>query len=475
MKSIMKLLNTLYKLINENPNHIVLIVNDKTYTYSDIKKSINVWKSRLEFYGVSQRSKVIIHMSETIDIVGAYFALCELNCVIIPIDTSAKQSTIYEVIKSSKSHFVISLQKLNLNDLQQTTLQSLGYTLYRTSYKEKDTTSDIMQFLYTSGTTGLPKCVMFSKENIANNIFNLASELSLSKDDVIYTPISFMLPSALNTVLLPALLSGTKVFVSGSTVPSNVLRNIIKQKVTVFFAVPFYYKLLVSNGLCTDITWENVRLCLTSSAYLSEEDFNCFYEKSKKALHSIYCSSEAGTIAYNDSEDIDSLRKFVGRPLNTCEVSLININADGTGEIVVKSGMTSEKYYENEELNKEVYRNGWIKTGDIGFIHKNRYLEIKGRISESINIAGHLVNPLEVEKIIQKIDAVKDVVVYKYISNSNNDMLGAKVMINEGTSIMEKEIIDYCKAALPNYKVPKKVQFVDNIDTGRYGKKKRDV
>jgi len=471
----MRLLQSLNKLIDEKPNHNVLTVKEKTFTYADIKKHIDVWKCELEHYDVSQRSKVVVYMKEIIAIVGIYFALCELDCVMIPIDVSAKQSTIPNVINSSKANFVISLEELNLNDLQSVMLPSSGYILYRTSYEGKDTPDDIMQFLYTSGTTGLPKCVMFSKENMANNIIDLANTLSLSEDDVIYTPISLMLPAAFNTVLLPALLSGTKVFVSESTVPGSVLRNIIKQGVTVFFAVPFYYKLLASNGLCTEVTWKNVRLCLTSSAYLSEEDFYDFYKKSKKGLHSIYCSSEAGTIAYNDSEDINSLSKFVGRPLNACEVSLINVNDEGEGEIVVKGGMVSQKYYENEELNKEVYHNGWVKTGDFGILHEMGYLEIKGRVSDTINIAGHLVNPLEVEKIILKIEAVKDVVAYKYLNNANNDMLGVKIMINEGASISEKEIIDCCEAALPNYKVPKKVRFVDNIGTGRYGKKKRDV
>jgi len=471
----MRLLQNLYRLIDEKPNHNILTEKGKTFTYNDIKKHIGVWKHELERCGVSKRSKVVVYIKEAIDIVGVYFALCELNCVMIPIDVSAKQSTIADVIKSSKAHFVISLLEIDLDEFQKVMPLSLGYILYRTFYEEKDIPNDIMQFLYTSGTTGLPKCVMFSEENMANNIINLANELSLSEDDVIYTPISLMLPAALNTVLLPAILSGTKVFVSESTVPGNVLRNIIEQGVTVFFAVPFYYKLLASNRWCTEDTWKNVRLCLTSSAYLSEEDFFNFYEKSKKGLHSIYCSSEAGTIAYNDSEDIDILSKFVGRPLVGCEISLINVNAEGVGEIVVKGGMVSQKYYENEELNKEVYHNGWVKTGDLGFIHENGYLEIKGRVSETINIAGHLVNPLEVEKVILKIGAVKDVVAYKYTNNANNDMLGVKVVLNEGASISEREIIDCCEAVLPNYKVPKKVQFVNNIDTGRYGKKRRNI
>ena len=470
----MRLLQGLYNLIDEKPKHNILTINEEVFTYADIKKHIGVWKWELKRCGIFKRAKVVIYLKEIIDMVGVYFALCELDCVLIPIDVSAKQSTIPEVIKSSKAHFVISLQELGSREFQKVMSLSLGYKLYQTPYEEKDTSDNIMQFLYTSGTTGLSKCVMFSKENMANNILRLAKALSLSEDDVIYTPVSLLLPAALNTVLLPALLSATKVFVSESTMPGSVLRNIVKQGVTVFFAVPFYYKLLVSNGLCTENTWKNVRLCLTSSAYLGEEDFLSFYEKSKKPLHSIYCSSEAGTIAYNDSEDIDNLCKYVGRLLDGCEISLIDVNAEGLGEIVVKGDMVSQRYYENEELTKEVYRDGWVKTGDLGVIHENGYLEIRGRVSETINITGHLVNPLEVEKVILKIEAVRDVVAYKYLNNVKNDMLGVKIVMNEGVSIDEKEIIDYCEAALPNYKVPKKVQFVDSIEIGRYGKKKRN-
>lgn len=471
----MKLVNTLYEIVDKKPNCVALSVKEKMFTYANIKERINMWKRKLVDCGVSRRSKVVVYMKETIDIVGTYFALCELDCVIIPVDISTKKSNIPDITKSGKAHFVISYQALRLDGSQQLKLPELGYVLYRTLYEDKDVPNNIMQFIYTSGTTGMPKCVMFSKENMTNNIIGLAETLLLSENDVIYTPISLMLPAALNTVLLPALLSGAKVIVSESTVPGSVLRNIINQGVTVFFAVPFYYKLLTNSRLCTEDVWKNVRLCLTSSAYLDEEDFNNFYYKTKRGLHSIYCSSEAGTIAYNSSEDIDILRKFVGRPLDACEVSLINVNAEGVGEIVAKGGMVSRKYYENEELNKEVYKNGWVRTGDIGFIHKNGYIEIRGRISETINIAGHLVNPSEVERVILNIKAIKDVVAYKYINVENNNMLGVKVIVNKGDSTSKKEIIEYCETVLPNYKIPKSVQFVDYIDTGRYGKKKRNI
>ncbi len=471
----MRLLQALYRFINEKPYHEILTVNGRTYTYVDIKKNIDRWKLVLQRCGISPRYKIIVCLKKTIDFVGLYFALCELDCIMIPIDVSTNRDILPKVIHSSKAHAVISSQELDSDEFQRTIPLSLGYTLYRTTYEEKDLQDSIMQMLYTSGTTGLPKCVMFSKENMANNIITLADALKLSENDVIYTPISLMLPAALNTVLLPALLSGTRIFVSDSTVPGSVLRNVIEQRVTVFFAVPFYYKLITASRLCTEATWNNVRLCLTSSAYLSEEDFLNFYKKSKKGLHSIYCSSEAGTIAYNDAKDIASLRKFVGRPLNGCEVSLIDVNAEGLGEIIVKGDMVSSKYYLNEELNNEVFCDGWIKTGDIGIIHRNGYLEIKGRISETINIAGHLVNPLEVEQVIMRNEAVKDVVAYKYRNIADNDMLGVKVVTKEKGSLSERDIINCCEVALPSYKVPKKVLFVDHIDTGRYGKKRRNV
>ncbi len=473
----MRLLQTLYRFINEKPYHKVLTVNGRTYTYADIKENIDVWKLVLRRCGISPRYKVVVYMRDTLDFLGIYFALCELDCIMIPLDVSTNEDTIPKVINSSKANSVITLQELDLDEFKKTIPLSLGYTFYQTIY-EKDVEyiqDNIMQMLYTSGTTGLPKCVMFSKENMANNILVLADALKLTENDVIYTPISLMLPAALNTVLLPALLSGTRCFVSESTVPGSVLRNIIEQGVTVFFAVPFYYKLITASSLCTEDTWSKVRICLTSSAYLSEEDFLNFYKKSKKGLHSIYCSSEAGTIAYNDAQDIGSLRKFVGRPLNGCEVSLIDANAEGLGEIIVKGDMVSSKYYLNEELNKKVFCDGWIKTGDIGIIHENGYLEIKGRISETINIAGHLVNPLEIEQVIMRNEVVKDVVAYKYRNIADNDMLGVKVVTRESASISERDIINYCESALPSYKVPKKVLFVDSVDTGRYGKKRRSI
>ena len=471
----MRLLQTLYKFMKVKPDYEILTVDSSTYTYSDIRRNMERWKLVLDNCGIKKRDKVVVNIKKTIDFVGIYFALCELDCIMIPIDDSTNSDVIANVINSSNAHAVISTEKLVLKDCIKEIPISFGYTCYCTGKGEDDIPLDIMQMLYTSGTTGLPKCVMYSKENMANNILILAQTLGLSEKDVIYTPISLMLPAALNTVLMPALLSGTRIYVSKSTIPGKVLRNVIDQKVTVFFAVPFYYKLLSDSELCTTETWKNVRLCLTSSAYLSEEDFLRFYNKSGQGLHSIYCSSEAGTIAYNDATDIASLKKYVGRPLKGCEISLMDENEQGEGEIVVKGGMISSKYYHNEELNNKVFSNGWIKTGDFGAFNEDGYLEIKGRLTETINIAGHLVNPLEVEQVIMKNDSVEDVVAYKFRNDADNDMLGVKVVIKQGHSLQERDIIKCCEEALPNYKVPKKVQFVSSIDTGRYGKKKRSV
>lgn len=469
----MKIMNVLNELIDKKPDKKILVMNEKVYTYKDIKLQINKWKIIFKHREISENDKVIIYIKNPIEFVGAYIALCDLNCVIIPVDISSNLKTMSNIIQSSKANAIISSEILPFHSFIKARSKISGHLLYLTIYEREIIKGNIMEMFYTSGTTGLPKCVMFSKQSINNNVLNMMKILNLSEKDVIYTPISLVLPATLNTVLLPALLSGTKIFASDSSIPSRVLQNIVEQNITVFFAVPFYYKLLVSNRLCKEEYWKNVRLCLTSSAYLSEEGFTEFYEKTNKMLHSIYCSSEAGTIAYNDANDINTLKRYVGRPLDGCEVSLLDVNNDGIGEIIVRGNMTSSKYYLNDELNEKVFYDDWVRTGDIGSINEDGYLELKGRISDTINIAGHLVNPLEIEQIVMKNAAVKDALVYRYMNNVGNEMLGIKIVRKKNISLNEKEVIQYCEKAFPNYKVPKKVIFVDDIETGRYGKKKR--
>lgn len=292
----MKLLNVLNRLIDKKPDKKILVMNEKVYTYTDIKLQIDKWKIIFKHRAISENDKVIIYIRNPIEFVGAYLALCDLNCVIIPVDVSSNLKTMSNIIQSSKANAIISSEILPFHRFIKARSKISGHLLYLTIYEREIIQGNIMEMFYTSGTTGLPKCVMFSKQSINNNVLNMMKILNLSEKDVIYTPISLVLPATLNTVLLPALLSGTKIFASDSSIPSRVLQNIVEQNITVFFAVPFYYKLLVSNRLCKEEYWKNVRLCLTSSAYLSEERFTEFYEKTNKMLHSIYCSSEAGTI-----------------------------------------------------------------------------------------------------------------------------------------------------------------------------------
>ena len=464
----MDLLLEFKKACQKYKNKTALLLNDNNITYYYLSKALLYWEQCFKELKIEKGSKIIIWVDDLILFIELFLTIWENNCVVIPITHDSPSKEIENLIKSSACDYIFytNNKKIKLSKKTSKKVISENVSVLQLKNKNRITNNKCSLFLYTSGTTGQSKCVWFTKENFTKNIVFLKEKILLSHKDICYTPISLFLPSAMNTILWPSLIAGATVIVKPTIVP-NKINNILSSKnVSVFFSVPYFYEKYVQSNMKYDNNvWRNVRLCLFSSSLLSIQLYEDFYKKTNKKLHSIYCSSEAGVIAYSNFKNKLPQNKLLLKPMKEVELKINDNTINSIGEIQVKSNLAASGYFTNME--GFTYFDSWLTTSDIGKLFSNDLFEVLGRKDDVINFGGFLVFPAEIESVLLQHDKIEECQVYEGKFNGNIYICADIVCHN---LIGFDEIYNFCANKLSYYKIPKKIFYVESIDRGRYGK-----
>lgn len=431
---------------------IIYDVNKK-YTYSQIEDITLKKVRKMIDVGIGISNRVLINTSDSTQFITIFLALWHIGAIPIPLVGSPGEVELNDAINESKAEWIIS-EKNNMP--------------FEKQPENLNTDTEASVFFYTTGTTGKPKCVKFDFESIFYNIKDLSDALNLKCNDVLYAPMNCALTAVLTTVVLPAFYTGAQLVVSEKMLPRTIINTIVKQEVTIFFAVPYIYKLLLSVELEKYLQKNKIKFCLSSSAVLEQNIIYSFYEKTGIVINSIYCSSEAGVIAFNNSKNIEIAMKYVGKPIGNTKV-LVKSDATGIGEIIVRGSHVAAGYFNNKNIEKKVFTNEGIKTGDIGKIDSNGFISLVGRLSNTINIAGSLAYPEEIEETILEIPEVEDVVVYGVKDELLGEIIAADIVVSV-TEFDVNIIAQYCRKKLNNYKIPRRINLVEKIPKGHSGK-----
>jgi long-chain acyl-CoA synthetase len=240
-----------------------------------------------------------------------------------------------------------------------------------------------------------------------------------------------------------------------------------------FFAVPtiFIYYL---NMDTSKYDLSSLRYCFTAAATMPEEIARRWEERYKLRVYEGYGLTECSPFAsYN--HDFRYKYGTIGMPIENVEMKIVDESGNTLpsgewGEIVIKGPNVMQGYWRKPEATAQTIRNGWLHSGDIGTIDDEGFFYIVDRVKDMINAAGFNVYPAEVEAVLYRHQAIKEVAVYGIPDPIKGETVKAAVVLKEGITATPEEIIEFCRNSIATYKAPREVIFMDQLPKGATGK-----
>ena len=338
---------------------------------------------------------------------------------------------------------------------------------------------DLAAVLYTSGTTGRSKGAMLSHGNLASNARALVDAWRFTSDDVLLHALPIFHTHGLFVATNVTLMAGASMLCIPKYDSDEIFR--LLPRATTMMGVPTFYVRLLDDARLTREATAHMRLFVSGSAPLLPDTHRGFIERTGHAILERYGMTETGMNTSNPY-DGDRVPGTVGLPLPGVEVRIANA---GTGEIFgqgeigmieVRGPNVFKGYWRMPDKTKAEFRDdGFFITGDLGKIDDRGYVHIVGRGKDLIISGGFNVYPKEVES---EIDALPGVVESAVIGVPHPDFgegVMAVVVLANDVELQEKEVIDALKTRLANYKVPKRVFFVDDLPRNTMGKVQKNL
>jgi acyl-CoA synthetase (AMP-forming)/AMP-acid ligase II len=339
---------------------------------------------------------------------------------------------------------------------------------------------DIALVLHTSGTTSRPKIVPLSQANVTASARHIAATLATVPSDVCLNIMPLFHIHGLIAAVLSTLGAGASVSCTPGFNALKFFGWLADVNPTWYTAVPTMHQAILSRASRNQEIIDKCRLRLirSSSASLPPQVMAELEEVFKAPVIESYGMTEAAhQMASNPLPPRARKAGSVGIAAGP-EVAIMSEDGDllpqgEIGEIVIRGPNVTKGYENNPDANLKGFANGWFRTGDQGMIDADGYLSLTGRLKELINRGGEKISPLEVDAILMDHPAVGQCVAFAIPHDKLGEEVGAAIVLREGQSVTERELRDFAAVRLADFKVPKKIVFLDEIPKGATGKLQR--
>jgi long-chain acyl-CoA synthetase len=335
------------------------------------------------------------------------------------------------------------------------------------------TESDLAVIIYTSGTTGRPKGAMLSHGNLLHNVDSCRIVLETVDQDrmAVVLPLfhSYMLTVG---ILLPLLVGGTIVLVKSLGQPKLIMQELCLRQATILPAIPPLYRALASSPTPIKLPF---RICISGSAPLPRQVLTDFETKYGIALIEGYGLSEASPVVAKNPLRGQHKAGSIGVPIAHVELSVQNdegliLEPGEVGELCVRGGNVMLGYWNQPEETAKVFRRGWLLTGDVGYRDADGYFFITDRKKDMLLVNGNNVYPREIEEVIHQYPGVKEAAVIGVPDARRGEQPLAYVAPSEGVTLDERELLQFIRGKIADYKMPRRVVFLPALPRNATGK-----
>ncbi len=339
---------------------------------------------------------------------------------------------------------------------------------------------DVALILHTSGTTSRPKIVPLSQANVCASAYNIVETLKLTAADRELSIMPLFHIHGLMAGLLAPLAAGSTIFCSPGFNALKFFAWMAECKPTWYTAVPTMHQTILARAPQNSqiIAANPLRFLRSSSSSMPPQVIAELEAIFNAPLIEAYGMTEAShQMASNPLPPAARKPGTVGRAAGP-EIAIMDeqgrlLSAGATGEIVIRGPNVTAGYENNPKANAEAFTSGWFRTGDQGTMDADGYVSITGRLKEIINRGGEKISPREVDEVLMDHPAVAQVVTFAIRHDKLGEDVGAVVVLREGKTATERELRDFAGKRLADYKVPRKILFMNEIPKGATGKLQR--
>ena len=497
----------LHKRAVLTPDAAGICYQDRSYSWKEADEISDFWAADFIRKGISRGKHVALWGTNSPEWIMAYFAFMKSGAVVLPINTCYKEQELNRVLKEADADYLfygkdcsnadygpiiskagllvpdsflkgtVSLEHLpgcEMNENREEDERLLRET-------ERDISSkDTANILFTSGTSGVPKGVLLSHENLVNNSFEMVRSMHWNESDRMCLSVPLFHCFGITAGILSAVHAGAAIYVNQYYKSVGVMENIQKNSCTILNGVPSMFLAMVKNLRRREYDLSSLKSGIIAGSAIHPSDYISICEDLKmEHLQPSYGQTESSPAitmtGYFDPVSRKALT--VGKKIPYTELRIWDEERKSTaktgsvGEIQSRGYHIMKGYYNRKKETGEVLdEEGWLHTGDCGYLDEDGDLHITGRKKEMIIRGGENIAPVEIENCILELPEIKDVKVVGVDAEVLQEEIAACIITEPGTELSEERVREYVRQNLADYKVPKYVYRFDSFPFGNSGK-----
>ncbi|MBW2491353.1 MAG: long-chain fatty acid--CoA ligase [Deltaproteobacteria bacterium] len=504
------------------PNHIALNYMGKKITYAELDRLVNSFARSLQDIGIQEGDKVGVCLPNIPQAIIANLAIFRIGAVTVQNNPLYTERELAYQLNDSDARIVITLALLipRMEKIKPETKiekivgchvhtylpfpkKQLFPFIKKDMYKKIVPTKDIKVFndlighyssapvkdcskwdepgalLYTGGTTGFSKGVMLSHANLSCNVQQLDawfSDLRPGEDKLVgnlpvfhsagFTGIqNFIIWQALENILVPR------------PEPNIHIEILKKYRPTILPGVPTIYIGLLANPDFGKLDLSFIKGFFSGAAPLASDTIRDLKDCTGAMMCEAYGLTETAPFVTVNPWGGTVKPGTVGVPLPDTDIRIVDVNdiekelpLGEVGEIVIKGPQIMMGYYKNPEETAKVIKDGWVYSGDIGCFDEDGYLKIVDRKKDMIIAGGYNIYPVELDDVLFDHPKILEACTLGVHDGYRGETVKAFVVVKKGETLTEGEIITYCRENLAPYKVPKLIEFIDELPKSAIGK-----
>ncbi|MEG0438142.1 MAG: long-chain fatty acid--CoA ligase [Solibacillus sp.] len=480
------------------PNNLAIIDQGEEVTYTELNRKVDKFAAALHHRGFKKGDRVGVMLFNCKEYIIAYFGILRLGGIVVQLNPMYQQHELTIILRDAEPKWLIceynQISKLEdigyssklsiiTSDINSTEYLSL-YDLIEEENSELpviqiNSREDLAALCYTGGTTGIPKGVMSTHFNIVASFFHtcVTDQGVLERSNERYLGVFPMFHGAGMQMLINAIYHAAIYIPIKHFRVEDALPTIRKYRPTYLSIPPSAYIALLNHPDFKDDDLSSLKVCRSGSAPIPLEVQEAFEQKTGIRICEAYGLTESNSVAVRTFMKGNRKLGSVGLPVPNMDLKIVDVETGEeempvgeSGEILLKSPQNMKGYWKNPEETARTIRDGWLHTGDIGVVDEDGFLYIVGRKKEMIIAGGYNIYPKEIDEVLYAHPAIAEVCVFGIPDVYRGETVRAAVVLKENHTLTEEEIINWCRERLAKYKVPRQVEFREQLPKTTVGK-----